>query len=390
MRGAASARLWGVVDPAPTAEPREVPTPVRALLVAGLLYIFLLGISVLEGGIAALGEGVQEQLFTSVRNPFAALFVGILATVLAQSSSVTTATIVGLVGTGLLPVESAVPMIMGANIGTTVTATLASLGHLNRSNEMRDAFAAATVHDYFNLLAVGVLLPLELTTHVLARSATWLSDKLVGGSGATFDSPIKAAVKGPAGWVESTIEALGASGTLLGVLSIITGLAFLFFALAFITRNMRALVADRVEQSINAFLGKSGGATAMLLGLVITLAVQSSSITTSVMVPLAASGVLTLRSIYPVTLGANVGTTITGLLASMATSRPEALTIALVHTLFNIAGIMLFYPIPALREIPMRMARRTGEIAAVRPSAIVAAIGLCFVVIPALGVAVLR
>ncbi|MEZ5371357.1 MAG: Na/Pi symporter [Microthrixaceae bacterium] len=335
-----------MVDPAPTAEPREVPTPVRALLVAGLLYIFLLGISVLEGGIAALGEGVQEQLFTSVRNPFAALFVGILATVLAQSSSVTTATIVGLVGTGLLPVESAVPMIMGANIGTTVTATLASLGHLNRSNEMRDAFAAATVHDYFNLLAVGVLLPLELTTHVLARSATWLSDKLVGGSGATFDSPIKAAVKGPAGWVESTIEALGASGTLLGVLSIITGLAFLFFALAFITRNMRALVADRVEQSINAFLGKSGGATAMLLGLVITLAVQSSSITTSVMVPLAASGVLTLRSIYPVTLGANVGTTITGLLASMATSRPEALTIALVHTLFNIAGIMLFYPIP--------------------------------------------
>lgn len=389
-RAGLSARLYDVADPAPIAEPREVPTPVRALLVLALLYLFLVGISVLEGGISALGESVQEQLFTSVRNPLAALFVGILATVLAQSSSVTTSTIVGLVGTGLLPVETAVPMIMGANLGTTVTATLASLGHLNRSNEMRAAFAAATVHDYFNLLAVAILLPLELSTHVLARSATWLSEKLVGGSGATFDSPIKAAVKAPAGWVESAIEGVGASGTLLGVVSIVWGLVFIFIALAFITKNMRALVADRMEQSINAFLGRSGGIAAMGLGLVITVAVQSSSITTSIMVPLAASGVLTLRSVYPVTLGANVGTTITGLLASMATSRPEALTIALVHTLFNLAGIMLFYPVPALREIPLRLAERTGEIAASRPGAIVAAVGICFVAIPALGVALLR
>ena len=369
---------------------RQIPTPVRALLVFGLLYLFLVGISVLENGISSLGEGVQEQLFTSVNNPIAALCVGILATVLAQSSSVTTSTIVGLVGTGLLPVEAAVPMIMGANIGTTVTATLVSLGHLRRSNEMRDAFAAATVHDYFNLLAVAVLLPLELTTHVLARSATWLTDRLVGAGGGTFNSPIQAAVKGPARWVRSVVEATGASGTLLGVLLIVVGLLFIFLALAFITSNMKALVADRMEQSINAFLARSGGAAAMLLGLVITMAVQSSSITTSIMVPLAASGVLTLRSVYPVTLGANVGTTITGILASLAISRPEALTIALVHTLFNIGGILLFYPVPAMREIPLRLATATGEFAGRRPVAVVSAVGFCFVVVPALGIAILR
>lgn len=361
-----------------------------ALLVFGLLYLFLVGISVLEGGISSLGEGIQEQLFTSVKNPIAALCVGILATVVAQSSSVTTSTIVGLVGTGLLPVEAAVPMIMGANIGTTVTATLVSLGHLRRSAEMRDAFAAATVHDYFNLLAVAVLLPLEMATHVLARSATWLSDRLVGTGGGTFKSPVQQAVKGPAGWVRSALESTGASGTLLGVLLIIAGLVFIFVALAFITTNMKALVADRMEQSINAFLGRSGGAAAMLLGLVITMAVQSSSITTSIMVPLAASGVLTLRSVYPVTLGANVGTTITGILASLATSRPEALTIALVHTLFNIGGILLFYPVPAMREIPIRLATRTGEVAARHPTVVVTGVGVCFVVIPLLGIVTLR
>ncbi|MEZ5381955.1 MAG: Na/Pi symporter [Microthrixaceae bacterium] len=369
---------------------REMPTWARGLLVGGLLYLFLVGVSVLENGISSLGSGVQEQLFTSVRNPIAGLCIGILATVLAQSSSVTTATIVGLVGTGLLSVEAAVPMILGANIGTTVTATLVSLGHLRRSNEMRDAFAAATVHDYFNLLAVAVLLPLELATHFLARSAAWLSERLVGSSGATFDSPIKAAVKGPAEAMGSLAERLGASGTLLGVLLVALGLASIFVSLAFITKNMRALVADRVEQSINALLGRGGGATAMLLGLIITMAVQSSSITTSVMVPLAASGVLSIRSVYPVALGANVGTTITALLASLATSRPEALTIALVHTLFNVSGIALFYPVPALREIPIRLAIRTGEIAAERPGAIVASVGIVFVAIPAIGVALLR
>lgn len=362
----------------------------RGIVVVGLLYLFLIGVSLLEGGIKSLGSDLQEELFASVTNPVAGLCVGILATVLAQSSSVTTATIVGLVGTGLLGVDAAVPMIMGANIGTTVTNTLASLGHVRRSNEFKGAFAAATVHDYFNVLAVSTLLPLELLTGFLSKSAEALTDVFLGGSGATFESPIKQAVKDPASLVESGWEAVGASGNVLGGLLIVTGLGFIFFSLAFITKNMRSLVADRVEASINAFLGKGGGVTAMALGLVITIAVQSSSITTSVMIPLAASGVVTLANIYPVTLGANVGTTITALLASLATDRPEALTVALVHTLFNLAGILLFYPVPALRALPIRMATRTGELAAKRATAVIAYIVVVFIVIPALGVIVLR
>ena len=119
---------------------------------------------------------------------------------------------------------------------------------------------------------------------------------------------------------------------------------------------MRKLVADRIEASLNRVLGKGAGTVAMLLGLVITISVQSSSITTSIMIPLAAAGVVTLRNIYPVTLGANVGTTITALLAALATSRPEALTVAIVHTLFNVGGIVLLYPMPYVRDIPIRLA----------------------------------
>ena len=177
----------------------SLPAPLRLSVVVGLLYGFLVGVSLLEGGIKALGPDVQEELFASVDNPLAGLLVGVLATVLAQSSSVTTSTIVGLVGSGLLGVGDAVPMIMGANIGTTVTNTLASLGHLRRPHEFKPAFAAATVHDFFNVLAVALLLPLELATGILRRGAEALSEVFVGSAGVTFDSPVKSAVTAPAG-----------------------------------------------------------------------------------------------------------------------------------------------------------------------------------------------
>ena len=370
---------------------RPVPVPIRAGVVIFLLFLFLVGIGLLESGINALGSDVQEELFSSVSNPMAGLFVGILATVLAQSSSVTTSTIVGLVGAGLLGIDDAVPMIMGANIGTTVTNTLASLGHLRRPAEFRLAFAAATVHDAFNLLAVSVLLPIELLTGVLSSAAEFLTELLLGGSGAEFDSPFKAAVKVPVGWVEELWgDVAGLQGTLLGVVLVVTGLAAIFLALTFVTKNMRQLIAARVERSINAMLGRGGGVPAILLGVIITVAVQSSSITTSIMIPLSAAGVVSLVNAYPVTLGANVGTTISALLASLATDRPEALTVALVHTLFNVAGILLFYPVPAMRRLPIRIAEALAEMAARRRSMVIGYVIVTFLVIPAIGVILLR
>lgn len=366
-----------------------MPAPLRAVLVLGLLYLFLVGVAVLEGGIASLGEGVQESLFSSVSNPVAGLCVGILATVLVQSSSVSTATVVGLVGTGLLSVDDAVPVIMGANIGTTVTSTLAALGHVRRPQEFRNAFAAATVHDFFNVLTVAVMLPVELTTGILSRSAEWLTDTLVGQSGATFESPIKRGVKAPSEAMFDLVDNV-VSGTVLGVVLILLAMAMIFVALAFITKNMRVLVASRIERSVSELLERGGGMAAIALGIVITIAVQSSSITTSVMVPLAAAGIITTRNVYPMALGANLGTTATALLAAMAASRPEAVTIALVHTLFNLAGILIFYPVPALRAVPVRLADRMADAAVKRRSAVLAYVVVTFLVVPAFGVLLLR
>ncbi len=362
----------------------------RALVVLGLLYLFLAGVSMLERGINTLGSDVQDSLFDNVSNPLVGLLVGVLATVLVQSSSVTTATIVTLVGSGVLTVDEAVPMIMGANIGTTVTNTLASLGHVRKGSEFERAFAAATVHDFFNILAVAIFLPLELATGFLSSSAEWLAEKLVGTSGAEWDSPIKEVVEYPVNWLTDIFEALGASGNVLAGLLIISALVLIFTSLAFITKNMRALIADRIEQTLNRVLGSGGGVTAMFVGLLVTVAVQSSSITTSILVPLAGAGILKLENAYPVTLGANVGTTITALLASLATGEPTALTVALTHTLFNVAGIALLYPIPPLRVIPLKLARGLSRAASENTSVVLFYVVTMFVVIPVVGIAILR
>lgn len=375
----------------PEAQPRrELPAPARSVLVFALIYFFLVGVSSLEAGIKVMGADTQQQLFSPVDNPLAGLFVGILGTVLVQSSSASTSVIVGLVASQALGVEQAVPMIMGANIGTTVTNTLVSLGHLRVSAEFKRAFAAATVHDFFNVFAVALLLPLELATGIISRIAEGISGVLVGSPGSEWESPIKASVKAPVGWLETMWETLGLTGNVLGVFMVGCGLVIVLLALALITTNMRRLVADRVERTLNAVLGKGAGFVALIVGIVITIAVQSSSITTSILIPLTAAGVLTLRNAYPVTLGANVGTTITALLASLATGSTDSLTVALVHTTFNVVGILLLYVLPIARELPIRSAERLAELAVVRRQWAIAYVVLFFIAIPALGVAFLR
>ena len=365
------------------------PAVLRALLVVGLVYVFLVGVSSLESGIKLLGADAQESLFSTVRNPLAGLFVGILGTVLVQSSSASTSLIVGLVASGVLGFEYAVPMVMGANIGTTVTNTLVSLGHVRRTAEFTRAFAAAVVHDFFNVVVVAVLLPLELLTGAISSLAHRISEPLVGSSGTEWNSPLKALVKKPVGWIEDLWSGFGAEGNTLGTLLVICGVVTVLLALAFVTKTMRRLVAERVERSLNTALSRGSGLVALLVGLVITISVQSSSITTSMLIPLSAAGILTLRNAYPVTLGANVGTTITALLAALATSRPEALTIALVHTLFNTGGILLLYPVNALRQIPIRGAEVLARVAVERRLLAVMYVVGMFIIVPVLGVALL-
>lgn len=105
------------------------------------------------------------------------------------------------------------------------------------------------------------------------------------------------------------------------------------------------------------------GYVSILIGAAITCLVQSSSITTSTLTPLVGIGAIRLEQMYPLTLGANIGTTITGLTASLVSENIESLQVALAHLFFNIFGICLFYPIPFMRALPLNASRRLGGVA---------------------------
>jgi sodium-dependent phosphate cotransporter len=156
------------------------------------LYFFLVGLSLLGTAAKVMGGCTAGALFGDDTNPVAGLMVGILCTVLVQSSSSTTSIIVSLVGAGSVTVKSGIFMVMGANIGTSVTNTIVAMGHLGDGDELERAFAGATVHDMFNFLSVGILFPVELiTTFLFALSSASVPDGDRDGQGAKWKGPVK-------------------------------------------------------------------------------------------------------------------------------------------------------------------------------------------------------
>lgn len=352
---------------APVHGSQEVSFGQRFLSVTVLLFIFLLGVKGLGDGFKLLGQDLIQGFFSATENPFIGLVVGLLATTIVQSSSVTTSIVVGLVAApeNPLPLANAIPVVMGANIGTTVTATIVALAHVGRRDEFERAFPVAVCHDIFNYFAVFVLLPIEMTTGYLRTLATSLADLLGGVGGAQYESPFRSALSLGFAPVNAVGETLFAADGARAVFFIGTSGLFIFFALFLLVKVMRSTVHARVERVIGNVLGSSA-TRSILVGVVVTIMVQSSSITTSLLVPLGAAGLLRLEQAFPVTIGANIGTTVTALLAALAVSGPNAtvgLEIALVHLLFNLSGLILIYPAGPIRRIPLRLARWVTRLA---------------------------
>lgn len=471
---------------------RKVVVSVLGLLTA--LYVFLLGLALLGDAFKCLGGRGAGKIFSAVDNPIAGLMTGILSTVLVQSSSTSTSIVVGLVGSDQLAVKSAIPVIMGANIGTSVTNTLVSMGQSGDRLQLERAFSGATVHDMFNMLSVLTLLPIESIFAAINGEGGplyWitkaLTDSLVGGdtSGELFDSPIKAITKPVTSAIisnnkyviyalslgepeEQTPAATNSSlcaasrrlaemgerasprarallnrrmsgegtstacshfycvsadldknfkeisetsykeeltsceGRVLdpvspcqdgfecyidagayyqthvvdghiikdglmkdagdvggGILSLVIALLFLCGGLFVLCQLLHGLLMGRARKAI-ARATALPDYVAMLVGVAITIVVQSSSVVTSALTPLCGLGVLPLEKMLPLTLGANIGTTVTALLASLVTLKPNAVHIALCHLFFNIFGILLWFPIPIMRNVPLGAARLLG------------------------------
>lgn len=364
--------------------PRQMA--VRVVAALGLLYLLVCAVGLIGDGFGNLGEDTASNLFDFAVNPFVGLAVGILATSVIQSSSTTTAIAVTAVGSGSLPLSVAIPIIMGANVGTSVTNTLASLGFVGSKREFRRAFSAATVHDFFNLLAVVILLPIELLFHPLQRLAEWVTGPL---------SQIRTTDPDQADWLSAiTDPVVGALGGLLGlpggtlgaVLEILGGVVLIFLAVRYLGKVLQAIIVGRAKKILHKTVG-GAPPVAMGAGALITVLAQSSSVTTSVLVPFAGSGALTTRQIYPVTLGANVGTTATALIAAMAVTGDNAtiaLQAALAHLMFNLFGILIIYVLPWLRWIPLACANWLGEVAAERKWVAAVWIASAFLAAPAL------
>ena len=356
----------------------------KYVLLLFLLFGFLVAIRLLSKGIGGFGEGFSEGLLDGVSHPLAGLASGILFTVLVQSSSVTTATIVAMVGAGTLTVGAAVPIIMGANIGTTITNTLVSIGHVRRSVEFHRAFSSATVHDFFNLIVVGIMFPIEVATGFLEKSAYSLANMLSVGGGGSYKSPIKMAVKSGEKLFSQIFEQVGLEGNGLASAKLVLGLALIFSCLTLITKIMKKVIAHKAERAMNSVL-KKNVLVAVSIGAMITMAVQSSSITTSLIVPMCGSGILTIDAAFPVMLGANIGTTITAFLASLATDF-NGLVIALVHVIFNLIGTAGILLIPRARQLPIFLAEGLSTRAVERKSWVAAYVIIMFILLPLFGI----
>lgn len=331
----------------------------KALLkLAGILvflYLFIVGIGAMGHSFKLFGSEFSERILNTTASPLVGLFIGILATSLVQSSSTTTSIVVGMVAGGAISIQGAIPIIMGANIGTTITNTIVSIGHITRKAEFRRAFAAAIMHDFFNITAVAVLFPLELATGFLSRSASHLAALFEGIGGLKLGSPLKAATT-------PTITFLAELVDQQPVLLLIIAVLLIFAMLIGIVKILRSLVIMRVSAFFDEHLFKTA-ARAFLFGVLLTALVQSSSITTSLAVPLVGAGLLSLIQVFPYTLGANVGTTVTAMLAALSTANVAAITVAFAHLLFNICGILIIWPIKNVRRLPILMAEFTAATA---------------------------
>ena len=420
---------------------------IRIFIIISSLYAFLFGLDLMGTSFKALSGKNIGVLFEYVSNPVASLIVGIIVTVLLQSSSTTTSVIVTMVGAGILSAKMAIPLVMGANIGTSITNTLVSHGHIKNKDEFQRAFSGATIHDIFNLITVLILLPVEIISGAVGYPFIYeiskkITNTFVDVEGVTFKSPlkfivspivdslivvdkniIKANAEGciscnytisdtnycwdvkhlncytETQWNEKYVEAhiiksggfSSLSDGVGGSIALISALIILCISLYLIIKTLKKMVLlgqqSRFMKCLHKVITKNGYIS-ILFGMLLTISVQSSSITTSVLTPLVGLSIISLEQMLPLTLGANIGTTCTAVLASFVTESTNAVQVATSHFIFNIIGIIIIYPVPFIRKYPLLIARRFGTLGITYKWFSIFYISYLFVLLPLLFLAV--
>jgi len=319
------------------------------------LFIFLFTLDLMIASLQHLGKDAADIIILATSNPFTGLFIGLLVAALIQSSSATTSMAVALVASGSITLEGAIPIIMGANIGTTITSTIVSLGFITKKKEFRRAVTIGTYHDFFNILTVIILFPLEYYFGFLSGLAQYLATTFFNQPIGTTQSEFSLLGTGFTPIIDFIVNLID-NGFILAIISI--GLLFgsILFFRKVLSKTLGFGSQDRFQQFFFKNSLKSFG-----WGLLTTAAIRSSTITTSLVVPLVAKKVVKLRSALPFILGANIGTTITAFIAAMFNSN-AAISIAIAHFLFNVIGVLIFFPIPYIKELPIQLADWLGRL----------------------------
>jgi sodium-dependent phosphate cotransporter len=354
---------------------------------AGLIYLLICAVNIISRGFAGLGSDAAHSMFAFAANPWVGLSVGVLGTVLIQSSTTTTAIAVTAVGAGALPIHGAIPIILGANLGTTVTPTLVALTFVGSRTEFRRALGASTIHDFYNWLALLIFFPIELIWHPLERLSRALTNALYGATWlpdpARFNF-VRVATDPVVNAVDKATTHL--SETLGPLFTVVIGALLILASVYFLGKLLKLLMVGQARDILTAAVTRNAY-LAMASGMGVTVLTQSSTITNSILVPFAGAGILTPAQIYPVTVGANLGTTFTVVLAAFAVVGQEAkigLQAAFVHLLYNVFAIIVIYVIPVLRPVPLFCAETIARIAAKRKWVVAVYLITAFIVTPAL------
>lgn len=323
------------------------------IFAAVLFFIFALNFAGYSFKVA--GGEITKSILSVTYNPFVSLFIGLLITAIIHSSSTTTSLIVAAVAAGTINFSHAIPMVMGANIGTTITSTLVSIGFLNKRKEFRKAIAAATQHDIFNILVTLILFPLEIYYGFLSK----LSERIT-----YFIAPIET-TNSPSSftygiWGNTSIFRWFFSATDNTLIPLIAAFVILIIAIKVFSNLLYNTLYGNFKDKLQQLVFSSP-LRAFAWGVGLTATVQSSSVTTPLVVPLVATGKVSLKSSFPYILGANIGTTITAILAAISHSN-AAINIAVTHLLFNLIGVLLFFPFQFMRKIPIRLATILGRL----------------------------
>ncbi|HEY9117649.1 MAG TPA: Na/Pi symporter, partial [Roseivirga sp.] len=332
-----------------TVEFNQKTVALRALLILSALLFFLFSIKLLVASLGNFTDILQNSILSTTLDPFVGLFIGLLTTAIIQSSSTTSTMTVAMVATGTLTIQESVPIILGANVGTTLTSTIVALGYISDRFAFRKAISAGVIHDFYNIILVIILFPLELYYGVLSKTSIYLQEFLIGNG--SMNSNFRLDKIFDFGLTRFFVELIGNQFAMMFI-----ALIGLFASIKLLTSVIQKSIIGDSRNKLRSFVFekpfKSFG-----WGMAITAAIQSSSVTTSLVVPLVATQKLKLRNVFPFIIGANLGTTITALIAASFSSK-IALSIALTHLLVNLIGAILFMSFGKLRAYLVSFTKR--------------------------------